>query len=105
MSDAIFISSIISVITLIVFFVMSSNIATIKTYVKAFERKTDWYNEYLKRTHMNRPDEDKLFAAQEYVWEQLCAKRTEKNYNELKSIWSAKFVQLGGEFPDYPFKG
>ncbi|WP_231464794.1 hypothetical protein [Pedobacter sp. Leaf132] len=96
------ISGLVSVIALIVFFVMASNVSTIKDYIKV-AGKTDLYSEYKKRDTMKRPANEILYAAQDFVWSELVKDKTINRYEELKKGWAAKFESLGGEFPDYPF--
>ncbi|TDG37752.1 hypothetical protein EZJ43_01265 [Pedobacter changchengzhani] len=103
MENAVIISGIISLIALIVFFIMSSNIGKIRDHIKSID-KPIWYNEYTKRKFMKRPNAEILFALQENVWQQIMLKPSVKNYEALKERWANEFISLGAEFPEYPFK-
>ncbi|WP_354360513.1 hypothetical protein [Pedobacter sp. UYP30] len=82
---------------------MANNIDKIKNQLKSID-KPNWFDEYNKRTFMNRPDAEILFAAQEYVWSQINLKPSLKKYESLKLEWSDKFKLLGADFPEYPYK-
>ncbi|RZL52985.1 MAG: hypothetical protein EOO93_21580 [Pedobacter sp.] len=96
------ISAVISFFAVITFFVMASNVSYIKDYIKS-KSNFDWYTEYVKRKALKRSDSEILFAAQEFVWQEMMKYKTRKKYDELKATWEPVFISLGSEFPVYHF--
>ncbi|RZK19770.1 MAG: hypothetical protein EOO86_06640 [Pedobacter sp.] len=96
------ISAVISLFAPISFFVMASSVAYIKDYIKS-RSNFDWETEYVKRKVLKRSDSDILFAAQEFVWQQMMKYKSRKKYDELKATWESVFVSLGSEFAVYHF--
>ncbi|TBO35942.1 hypothetical protein [Pedobacter kyonggii] len=97
------IASLIGLFAVISFFIAASNISHIKDYIKA-KHLPDWHKGYIKRKFLKRSDAEILFAAQEFIWNEMTSNKSANKYEELKGIWSGRFTDLGGEFPEHPFK-
>ena len=100
----------IALISLICFFVMASNIGSIKALLKTPKEITKskyWFAEFKKHYHWHNSDAA-LRALQEAIWlkltnEGLIEPERKKTYESLKEKYEPIVTELKGTFLKYPF--
>ncbi|RZM05511.1 MAG: hypothetical protein EOO88_54765 [Pedobacter sp.] len=107
------IAALVSIIALIVFFVMSSNISSIKHEMRHLneENRKAVRREHNLNYHMNRVLGNKEEAIKNLTFvlmfdlttKQLNAKELRAEYEDFKVKNEQKFIEMGSTFPEYPF--